>query len=119
MALRPVISTVSKMPTAQNPVLQLYRKILKELPRVMIIYDVDMPKEEANAAIAYHFRKSAHVKDERVIDLLVAKGYMHVEEATMQYKQKTHLMSILDPWELSEKFKEPETFEEKFYKGTL
>lgn len=41
----------------------LRRSIIKELPRVLIIYDVDMPMKTAKTAIQYHFRKHGHLKD--------------------------------------------------------
>lgn len=39
--------------------------MIKELPRVMIIYDIDMPVHEAREAVAYHFRKHGKLEDER------------------------------------------------------
>ena len=40
--------------------------MVKELPRVLAIYDVDMPIKDARAAVAFHFRKNGHLKDGRL-----------------------------------------------------
>ena len=137
----------------RTSVVNLYRNIVKELPRVMTIYDVDIPVVSARKAIRWHFDKNAHLKDgryvaassglyfvsrsvempadlltssslfsliiislfhnhmplvpcpmhNRVIGMLLAKGYMELEETLMQWKQKTHLLRVLEPVELQPK----------------
>jgi hypothetical protein len=50
--------------------------MVRELPRVLTIYDIDMPIKEATAAVEKHFRKNAFLKDDRfairvgVIDII-------------------------------------------------
>ena len=39
--------------------------MIKELPRVMAIYDVDLPIKKARTAVAFHFRKNSKIEDER------------------------------------------------------
>mgnify|MGYP001948848848 CR=1 FL=1 len=73
MALRALVKAAPKVAEEQN-VIHLYRAMVKELPRVMTIYDIDMPLKEARNAVNYHFRKHSHLKDGRVIGLLLAKG---------------------------------------------
>lgn len=68
----------------------------------MTIYDIDMPLKQARSAVNWHFRKHAYLKDGRVIGLLLAKGYMELEETLMQWKQRTHLLRVLDPMELKQ-----------------
>jgi flagellar biosynthesis regulator FlbT len=56
-----------------------------------------MEPKVARARVAELFRKNANVQDERVVRVLVSKGYMELEETMLQYKQTTHLMRLLDP----------------------
>mmetsp|Transcript_12391 Transcript_12391/g.17292 ORF Transcript_12391/g.17292 Transcript_12391/m.17292 type:complete len:124 (-) Transcript_12391:278-649(-) len=79
-----------------NPVARLYRSVAKEIPRVLTIYDIDMPEVEARKAVRAHFAKNAHIKDDRVLDMLVEKGYMDLEETLLQHKQRSHLLRTLD-----------------------
>eukprot|EP00565_Helicotheca_tamesis_P007340 CAMPEP_0185723110 /NCGR_PEP_ID=MMETSP1171-20130828/55_1 /TAXON_ID=374046 /ORGANISM="Helicotheca tamensis, Strain CCMP826" /LENGTH=121 /DNA_ID=CAMNT_0028390773 /DNA_START=56 /DNA_END=421 /DNA_ORIENTATION=+ len=80
--------------TLSNPVARLYRSIAKELPRVMTIYDIDIPLPEARDAVREHFRKNGHVKDDRVVSMLIETGYMDLEEALLQHKQRSHLVRV-------------------------
>jgi len=56
-----------------------------------------------------HFRKNAGVTDPRVIELMLDNGRMEIEETMQQWKQKPHIMALLepevqpvDPWEPEE-----------------
>eukprot|EP00428_Durinskia_dybowskii_P071137 CAMPEP_0170399030 /NCGR_PEP_ID=MMETSP0117_2-20130122/23742_1 /TAXON_ID=400756 /ORGANISM="Durinskia baltica, Strain CSIRO CS-38" /LENGTH=120 /DNA_ID=CAMNT_0010655675 /DNA_START=9 /DNA_END=371 /DNA_ORIENTATION=+ len=113
MALRALVKSDLRRVSDKSSVAQLYRSIVRELPRVMTIYDVDMPLKEAKSAVMYHFRKHSALKDGRVIGLLIAKGYMELEETLMQWKQKTHLLRLLEPIELEQKFPRELTAREK------
>ena len=73
MALRALVKAQPKI-AEQQSVVHLYRAMVKELPRVMTIYDIDLPLKEARSAVNYHFRKHSQLKDGRVIGLLLAKG---------------------------------------------
>ena len=121
------------------------RAIIKELPRVMTIYDVDIPLKTAKAAISWQFRKNAQIQDGRyisfissihcvtlhayqrislqttcifrVINLLLAKGYMELEETLRQWKQKTHLLRILEPSEMQYVEQKPLSYKQKLILG--
>lgn len=117
MALRNVVK--GNNPTSvKSSVVHLYRSIIRELPRVMTIYDVDLPLKTARSAITFHFRKNHAIQDTRVVNLLLAKGYMELEETLMQWKQKTHLLRILEPAELNQP-KKPLTMLEKMIYGQV
>mmetsp|Transcript_20390 Transcript_20390/g.18529 ORF Transcript_20390/g.18529 Transcript_20390/m.18529 type:complete len:134 (+) Transcript_20390:50-451(+) len=97
MALRTLIKTEINKPTVKKSVEQLYKACLKEVPRVLAIYDFDIPYDVAKASIKYHFKKNAHVKDSRIISILLAKGYTELEETLLQWKQRPHLARLLNP----------------------
>jgi len=67
----------------------------------MTIYDIDVPLPEARNSIRDHFRKNAHLKDDRVVSMLIETGYMDLEETLLQHKQRSHLIrvftGVLDP----------------------
>lgn len=63
----------------------------------MEIYDViNMGRDDCKKMIRSHFYQNANVKDERVIDMLVEKGYIDLEDTLLQHKQKAHLMVLLE-----------------------
>lgn len=39
--------------------------MIRELPRVMSIYDIDLPSKEAISGVQYHFRKNSYLRDPR------------------------------------------------------
>jgi NADH dehydrogenase (ubiquinone) 1 alpha subcomplex subunit 6 len=64
---------------------------------VMHIYDLDYKGvDEIKRNVRQLFLNNAHIKDERVIDMLVEKGYMDFEDTLLQHKQKTHLLYLLE-----------------------
>jgi NADH dehydrogenase (ubiquinone) 1 alpha subcomplex subunit 6 len=92
MALR----VASEKLVGTNPAVTLYRHITKQVPRVLTLYDINMEPAEARLAVQAFFRQNATVKDPRVIDMLISKASMELEETLMQWKQKTHLVTMLD-----------------------
>ena len=90
------LATKARHAAYTNPVPTLYRAIAKELPRVLTIYDIDIPVPEARAGIRSLFQANAHIKDDRVLDMLVEKGYMELEETLLHYKQRPHLLRIFE-----------------------
>lgn len=69
----------------------------REVPRVLMIYDLmNISRADAKKAIRDHFYHNKDVKDQRVQDMLVEKGYIDLEDTLLQHKQKTHLMVLLE-----------------------
>lgn len=79
-----------------SPAVTLYRYITKQVPRVLTLYDISMEPAEARLAVQALFRKHADVKDPRVVDMLINKANMELEETLMQWKQKVHLLTLLE-----------------------
>ena len=63
----------------------------------MAIYDiVGMGEGNLRRHIRNHFYSHSHVQDDRVIAMLIEKAYIDLEETLLQYKQKNHLMLLLE-----------------------
>jgi NADH dehydrogenase (ubiquinone) 1 alpha subcomplex subunit 6 len=78
------------------------------------------PSTQARVQVQNLFRKNSHVGDPVIVDMLVKKGYMELEETLMQWKQKTHLLRLLAAdTETPRKYKNKKTFTEKFLSNTM
>jgi NADH dehydrogenase (ubiquinone) 1 alpha subcomplex subunit 6 len=63
----------------------------------MQIYDiVAMGENNLRQHVRKHFYANAHLKDERVIEMVLTKAYIDLEETLLQYKQKVHLLMLLE-----------------------
>ncbi|ETN07402.1 hypothetical protein PPTG_13316 [Phytophthora nicotianae INRA-310] len=95
MALR-VAAEKAAAASKASPAVTLYRYITKQVPRVLTLYDIPMEPVEARLAVQALFRQHANVKDPRVVDMLITKANMELEETLMQWKQKVHLVTLLE-----------------------
>jgi NADH dehydrogenase (ubiquinone) 1 alpha subcomplex subunit 6 len=88
---------VSKIPQLKLSPYLLFNVGLffRELPRVLTIYDIEMPLPEAKQAVRGYFLDNAYVRDPRVVEMVIEKGYMELEETLLHYKQRPHLIKIL------------------------
>merc|ERR1711982_242353 len=90
------LASKARLNPTRNPVATLYRSIIKEVPRVLIIFNIDQEVNEVNSKIKNQFYKNGNIKDSRVKSMLVEKGYMELQETLLQYKQKTHVERLID-----------------------
>merc|ERR1712071_591197 len=69
---------------------------IREIPRVLTIYDIDIPVDVARKNMKSVFMANARIQGKRVVDMLVEKAYMDLEETLLQWKQRPHLLRLFD-----------------------
>lgn len=116
-AIKPLLKQPGSLSEASKESMELFRIIAREVPRMQNLYDIPLPVGEIRRRLANAFRKNADIKDPRVVHLMVQKGYMELEETLQQFKQKSHLMNLL---EANSVVKEPEKdYIQRFFDNEL
>ncbi|NXS55059.1 NDUA6 dehydrogenase, partial [Brachypteracias leptosomus] len=110
-AVKPIFSR--DLGEAKRRVRELYRAWYREVPNTVHLYQLDITVKQGRNKVREMFMKNAHVTDPRVIDMLVIKGKMDLQETIHVWKQKTHIMRYFHETETPR----PKDFLSKFYAG--
>ncbi|XP_071521598.1 NADH dehydrogenase [ubiquinone] 1 alpha subcomplex subunit 6 [Panulirus ornatus] len=78
---------------ARKRVLTLYKAWYRQIPYIVMDYDLPKTKKQCQQKLREEFDKHRHVQDIRTIDMLVIKGQMELKETVEIWKQKHGLMA--------------------------
>ncbi|NWW40638.1 NDUA6 dehydrogenase, partial [Panurus biarmicus] len=110
-AVKPVFSR--DLGEAKRRVRELYRAWYREVPNTVHLYQLDITVKQGRNKVREMFMKNARVTDPRVIDMLVIKGKMELQETIHVWKQRTHVMRYFHETEIPQ----PKDFLSRFYAG--
>ncbi|CAI6362939.1 unnamed protein product [Macrosiphum euphorbiae] len=90
--VRPLLS--SDKSEAKKRVLNLYKTYYRQIPLMLFDRHLPVSKEECQIKLKEEFLKNKHITDVRVIDMLVIKGQMLLQEIVTKWAQDCHIMTL-------------------------
>jgi len=75
--VRPILSVDQS--EARKRVLNLYKAWYRQIPYIVMDYDISKSVEQCRVKLREEFETNRHVTDIRVIDMLVIKGQMELK----------------------------------------
>ncbi|KAJ3324109.1 hypothetical protein HDV06_000650 [Boothiomyces sp. JEL0866] len=94
---------------------QLKERHREMAPAIVDIYQLDIPSSAIRRRVRQEFETNRYVRDSQVIDVLLFKGRVELEETLNHWKQKTHVMRFFPNDEYAQP--KPVDFLNKFYDG--
>lgn len=99
---------------AHRRVMNLYRAWYRQVPYILHVNpDLPLTEKQMYDKIRELFYQNRHVTDVRVIDMLVIKGQMELNETVYRWKQHCHIMN----WFKETHTPKPKDFISKFLAG--
>ena len=107
--VKPIMS--SNRLEAQRNVRGLYKQWIRSVPDIIAMYRLPYNQKQVQNRIREEFYKNSHVRDVRVVDLLIVKSQMDLQETLQHWKQSCHMREFFGKPTDIEK---PTTFMGKF-----
>lgn len=93
-------------------VLNLYKAWYRQIPIIFYDYHIPLTPEEGRSKLREIFVKNSRIQDPRIIDGLVIRGQMELNESVNKQKEECHLWKYFRSTE-----RKPQDFLTKFLDG--
>jgi|APCry1669189665_1035243.scaffolds.fasta_scaffold72504_1 NADH dehydrogenase (ubiquinone) 1 alpha subcomplex subunit 6 len=88
MALSKGAAALDVRKVLSQRVVNLYRRMCRDTPAVIKIYNLEHTPFNVRHMLLLQFRKNSEVTDPRIIELLLQRAEMELEETREQWKQR-------------------------------
>merc|ERR1712072_1379867 len=111
---------------ARGRVLGLYKNILRQVPTIMVNYNIPpVLATSLRDRVSHEFRRNSDLEDLHMVDIAIFRGEQELDETVKMFKTPTHVWRYIDPEAYKGKSERltgmPETsqFLGKFYANNL